>query len=310
MILCCGEALIDMLPGETVDGQHAHVPHCGGAVFNTSIALGRLGTPVGQFTALSTDCFGQQLSDALAASHVDTALAVRSERLTTLAIVHLTDGHATYSFYDDNTAGAQLTIDDLPELPSSVSAMFFGGISLCNAPAADSYLALAQAAQGRFPIMLDPNVRPGFAKDEATYRTRLSRLLRLANIVKLSDDDLDWLFPGPDPIEDKARHVLTVGPKLVLLTRGSKGATAYQIDGTEVSVAAAKAEVIDTVGAGDTFNAGFLAALNDGQRLQQAAAGALSHTGLNDCLSFAAKVAAVTVSRKGANPPWRAELSL
>ncbi len=130
MILSCGEALIDMLPRETVAGEAAFVPYAGGAVFNTAIALGRLGAPSGFFTGLSTDLFGQILDRTLAASGVDTTLCARSARPTTLAFVTLRDGQATYAFYDENTAGRLLSTADLPALPTGIDTLFFGGISL------------------------------------------------------------------------------------------------------------------------------------------------------------------------------------
>ena len=114
MILACGEALIDMLPRRTEAGETAFAPYAGGAVFNTAIALGRLGAPSGFLSGLSTDLFGEILTESLTASKVDSSLAIRSARPTTLAFVKLTDGHATYSFYDENTAGRMLTPDDLP----------------------------------------------------------------------------------------------------------------------------------------------------------------------------------------------------
>src|SRR5262245_43961277 len=134
MILCCGEALIDMLPRESMAGEPAFAPYAGGAVFNTAIALGRLGVPVGFFSGLSSDLFGQQLREALTASRVSTDYANISDRPTTLAFVRLVDGHATYTFYDENTAGRMLTEGDLPPLAADVQAMLFGAISLIPEP--------------------------------------------------------------------------------------------------------------------------------------------------------------------------------
>uniref|UniRef100_UPI002491FB9F PfkB family carbohydrate kinase n=1 Tax=Thalassorhabdomicrobium marinisediminis TaxID=2170577 RepID=UPI002491FB9F len=165
MILCCGEALIDMLPAATADGQTAFVPHPGGAVFNTAIALGRLGADASLLTGLSTDMFGVQLVAALKHSHVDTGLAVRSDRPTTLAFVQLMDGQARYNFYDENSAGRMLTGADMPAVPDQVSALFFGGISLACEPAADAYADLLARAAGPRAVMLDPNIRPGFIED-------------------------------------------------------------------------------------------------------------------------------------------------
>ena len=167
MILCCGEALIDMLPRTSTAGEPAFSPYAGGAVFNTAIALGRLGVPAGFFSGLSSDLFGIQLKEALAASHVDTAYAHVSPRPTTLAFVRLKDGQATYTFYDENTAGRMLTVDDLPVLGDDVEAMLFGAISLISEPAGSAYEALmARERQGRV-MMLDPNIRPNFIPDKA-----------------------------------------------------------------------------------------------------------------------------------------------
>ncbi|WP_411352097.1 carbohydrate kinase family protein [Leisingera aquaemixtae] len=307
MILCCGEALIDMIPGETATGQAAYVPHGGGASFNTALALGRLGVRAGLFTGLSTDVFGQQLTQALAEAGVDTSLVVTSPRPCTLAFVHLTEGDASYSFFDTGSAGSSLTPQALPNLPDSVNALLLGGISLCNPPAADAYLALAQREAGRRPVMLDPNVRAGFSRDEADYRARLEKMVALADIVKVSEEDLSWLCPRGDT-RTKLSGLFAAGPKLILLTRGREGAEAYLPDGQVVTAAAVPVTVADTVGAGDTFNAGFLAMAQERGVLKAAASGEIAEPDLKACLRFAVRAAAVSVSRAGANPPWRAEV--
>ena len=138
MILCCGEALIDMIPTPTEAGLDGFVPHCGGAVYNTAIALGRLGVRTGMLTGLSSDMFGQQLSNGLIASHVDVSHVITSDRPTTLAFVQLVNGHATYDFYDENSAGRMIGQSDMPDLSAEVSALYFGGISLACEPGADS----------------------------------------------------------------------------------------------------------------------------------------------------------------------------
>src|SRR6218665_4101744 len=125
MILCCGEALIDMIPMATILGKDGYVPHAGGAVFNTAIALGRLGLQPGMLSGLSTDLFGQQLQAALAESGVDTARLLLSDRPTALAFVRLTNGHATYTFYDENSAGRMIKPEDLPALSADVTALYF-----------------------------------------------------------------------------------------------------------------------------------------------------------------------------------------
>jgi len=308
MILCCGEALIDMIPAPTSGGQEGFVPHTGGAVFNTAIALGRLGIRTGLLTGLSSDMFGRQLTEALTASHVDASLSITSERPTTLAFVRLVDGHATYSFYDENSAGRMLTPEDMPAVPTDVIALFFGGISLACEPGADAYAALlAREAKGR-AVMLDPNIRPGFIRDIDRYRARLGRMLAQTDIIKVSDEDLNWIEPAPLSMNDKVETLLKAGPAIVILTRGGEGATGILADGTEVHVPAATVDVSDTVGAGDTFNAGVLAKLSEMGRLRKADLHALSPEALEDAMMHGAKAAAVTVARAGANPPWAGEL--
>ncbi|MDU8945177.1 carbohydrate kinase family protein [Ovoidimarina sediminis] len=307
MILNAGEALIDMLPRETADGETAFAPYAGGSVFNTAIALGRLGAPSGFFSGLSTDLFGSVLEEALATSKVDAGLAHRSDRPTTLAFVTLTDGQARYAFYDENTAGRMLTPADLPDLPESVTACFFGGISLMVEPCATAYAALLEREAGRRVIMLDPNIRPSFIRDEAAYRARILRLIGLADIVKLSDEDLAWL-EGDGDIDAAAGQILARGPKLVCITEGAKGARGVTASGSTF-VASSPVKVADTVGAGDTFNAGVLAALHAAGALTKPALDALDETTIADALSLGARAAAVTVSRAGANPPWAEELA-
>lgn len=306
MILCCGEALIDMLPRTTPAGEPAFAPYAGGAVFNTAIALGRLGAPTGFFSGLSTDLMGEILTDTLMASHVDTSLAARSPRPTTLAFVKLVNGQASYAFYDENTAGRLLAPADLPTLPDSTLALFFGGISLVNDPAASTYEALQTREAPTRVTMIDPNIRPGFITDAASYRARIARMIARADIVKLSDEDLHWL-QGPGDLGTLARALLATGPKLILITEGAKGARALTAT-EDRHVAAQAVTVADTVGAGDTFNAGVLAALHKAGALTKAALASLDAATLDAALTLGTRAAAVTVSRPGANPPWAHEL--
>ncbi|MCX7559235.1 carbohydrate kinase [Sulfitobacter sp. F26204] len=307
MILCCGEALIDMIPVPQPDGSTAFAPHAGGAIFNTAIALGRLGVPVGMISGISRDAFGQRLVASLAENNVSTDHLVRSDLLTTLAIVHLRDGHATYAFYDEGSAGRMITPDDMPPIPAGTSALYFGGISLVSLPAADSYADLCQVASKRFPIMLDPNIRPSFITDAPAYRARLDRMLANCDIVKVSDEDLAWMTGGAGGLEAQAAVLQAKGARFVIITRGAEGAMVLA-DGKVAHAAAQKAVVVDTVGAGDTFNAGFLAHLQRNGALDKAALEKMSADDLAEALAFGARVAAVTVSRAGANPPWANEL--
>ncbi len=305
MILCAGEALIDMLPRETSGGEPAFAPHAGGAVFNTSIALGRLGTDVQFFSGISTDLFGEVLIDALNASQVDASPAHRSDAPTTLAFVKLVDGHASYAFYDENTAGRMLNMDHLPDV--TADSYFFGGISLAVEPCASTYASFhaGVAAAGKV-TMIDPNVRPSFIKDADAYRERINTMIAASDIVKLSDEDLNWFMPEGDTITN-AQQLLNKGVKLLCITEGAKGVTGYTAR-KRVFVPAEKATVVDTVGAGDTFNAGLLASLDAAGVLQKDAVADLSEETIRAALALGAKTAAITVSRAGANPPWAHEL--
>lgn len=307
MILCCGEALIDMLPRTSTAGEPAFAPYAGGAVFNSAIALGRLGVPTEFFSGLSHDLFGEQIRRVLGESGVGTRHAALSARPTTLAFVRLEDGHASYTFYDENTAGRMLSQDDLPTLGGDVDAMLFGAISLIPEPCGSAYEALMRSEHDRRVVMLDPNIRPGFIADRDAHLARMRRMIAMADIVKLSDDDLAW-FGEAGAATDVAARWLERGPQLVVVTGGSRGATAYNRTGA-VTVEALRVDVVDTVGAGDTFNAGLLASLHDQGLLTKQAIAALSPEAIRSALTLGAKAAAVTVSRAGANPPWRHEIA-
>jgi fructokinase len=307
MILSCGEALIDMLPRTSTDGEACFAPYAGGAVFNTAIALGRLGARSAFFSGVSSDMLGEILADTLTASKVDTRYLARSDRPTTVAFVKLVNGQATYAFYDEGTAGRMLSTDQLPELPPEVSTLFLGGISLVNDPAASTYEALQERECKTRVTMVDPNIRPGFiAGKEAEYRARIERMVARADVVKLSDEDLHWL-EGQGDLTALAHGVLAKGPKVVFITEGAKGARAVTAT-QDRFVAATPVAVVDTVGAGDTFNAGVLAALDQAGALTKAGVAALSDATLDAALSLGTRAAAVTVSRAGANPPWLHEL--
>jgi len=307
MILCCGEALIDMLPRESSAGETAFAPYVGGAVYNTAIALGRLGAPVGFFSGLSSDFFGGLLKSGLVKSNVDVSHAVITERPTTLAFVQLLDGQASYTFYDENTAGRSLSVSDIPDLAKDVSMLFFGGISLISEPSASAYEAMmSRYAENRI-TMLDPNIRAGFVSDATGYRARIDRMVALADIVKLSNEDLHWL-EGPQPIDDAVDILLSRGPKLVVITRGEAGAVGYTAN-HRIEVPSRPVTVVDTVGAGDTFNAGIMAALHEHGVLSKTGVEQLDGEVIRAVLDLGTAAAAVTVSRAGANPPWRHELN-
>lgn len=306
MILCCGEALIDMIPVKDAAGRTAYTPHPGGAVFNTAIALGRLGGSVGLLSGVSNDPFGEQLKSALTTSDVHTDLLIRSDRLTTLAMIHLQNGSATYSFYDENSAGRMIHPQDAPALPPTVTTMFFGGISLVNEPAADTYADFLSRWRAGRTVMLDPNIRPGFIQDATQYRDRLHHMIALADIVKMSEEDLNWFDQDAQPLA-AARKLLDLGPRVVIMTQAETGAVAITAEG-EDHMPAFVVETVDTVGAGDTFNAGFLFELGRSGALEQMPERTPSRSDLTAALRTGAMAAALCCARAGANPPRIEEL--
>ena len=306
MILCCGDTLIDMLPRQTANGEPAFAPYVGGALFNSAIALGRVGAPAGLLTGLSSDFFGRMLSAALAESHVDTSYAHLSDRHTTLAFVRLVDGQASYTFFDEKSAGRMLLEANLPALDPGIKAMLFGCMTLIAEPCGSTYEALMRREHKSRVMMLDPNIRPDFIPDKPAHLARLRRMVAMADIVKLSDEDLAWFGEAGSP-DEAASGWLEQGPTLIVVTHGARGANAYSRHG-KMSVPARKVDIVDTVGAGDTFNAGILASLDHSGLLSKEAVAALSEQSIRQALEFAASAAAVTVSRAGANPPWRHEL--
>lgn len=305
MILCCGEALIDMLPRTSTEGEACYAPYAGGAVFNTAIALGRLGAKIGFYSGIAQDMMGEVLNETLVNSKVDTSTVVYSDRPSTVAFIKLVDGQATYAFYDENTAGRMLSKDDLPT-EVAADTLFFGGISLPVDPCGATYEALCHREAANKVIMIDPNIRPGFIRDEATYRARIEGMLAVADIIKVSDEDLTWLF-GEGDMMDHAKKLISNGAKLVCITEGAKGSYGITAENV-VFVEAQKATVVDTVGAGDTFNAGVLASLQSAGKLTKAAVAELDEETIRTALSLGNRAAAVTVSRAGANPPWSNEL--
>jgi fructokinase len=308
MILCCGEALIDMLPRQTTQGEAGYAPYAGGAVFNTAIALGRLGVASGFFCGIAKDMLGDVLIDSLKAANVDYSFCALSDRPSTVAFVKLVNGHATYAFYDEGTALRMLSQDDLPTLGDDCEAMHFGAISLIPEPCGSTYEALMQREHAARVISLDPNIRPGFIKDKEKHLARITRMAAMSDILKFSDEDLEWFGLNGD-LDAMATHWLKDGTKLVVVTKGAEGAVGYTRD-RKVFVPSQKVEVVDTVGAGDTFDAGILASLKLQGLLTKAQVATLSEEAITKALALGSKAAAVTVSRAGANPPWAKEIGL
>jgi fructokinase len=290
MLLVCGEALIDLV-GQP-DGRYLASP--GGGPTNTAVTLGRLGVPVGLAARLSSDPFGGRIRAHLEESAVDLAASRTVDDPTTLAVATLDEsGGAGYGFYWQGTADWQWTADELPGPDPQVRAVLVGSLAIALPPGGDVVSAWARGYGA--PLVLDPNVRPMLLGDLETYRHRLDPLVEAATVVKVSDEDLAWTHAGEDPVQ-VARGW---GRPLTVVTRGADGAVAVLDGGDPIEVDGQPVEVVDTVGAGDSFTGGLLSVLD----LDDLAGS------VRPALERAVAVSAITCSRAGADPPWASELA-
>jgi fructokinase len=297
MIVVAGESLIDLVPAD--DGRLA--AHCGGGPFNTARALARLGQQVAFLGCISDDTFGRERRQALSDDGVGTATVVDSRLPTTLALAALSDdGAADYRFYTEATAAAALTsADAVAALPITLDALVGGSLGLMLEPLADAILTLLESDTTASALtLLDPNIRASLIPDRAAYAKRLHRALRRTDVLKASKKDLSWIEPELDP-QSAARQLLRAGPGVALITLGAQGALVVSGEDA-IAVSSPPVEVVDTIGAGDAFTAGFLASwlhrglgrgrLGDPDAVAQSA-------------EFACMVASRTCERAGANPP-------
>ncbi|MET9522544.1 carbohydrate kinase family protein [Streptomyces coeruleorubidus] len=274
----------------------------GGGPANTAVALARLGTPARFLARLSGDVFGRLFRAHLEASGVDLSHAVEAAEPSTLAVAELdAQGQATFSFHAQATADWQWTSAELAGVDlDGAACVHTGSLALVKDPGASVVEDFLAAAAPRATISIDPNVRPLLVRPEA-YRARLAHWCGLADVLRLSEDDLELLLPGTSP-EQACDTWHAAGARLVVITRGADGALA-SLDGERVQVPAVETQVVDTVGAGDSFTAGLLHHLGTRGLL----GGRLTDLCLGDveaaCL-FATRVAARTCSVAGPNPPW------
>jgi fructokinase len=324
VITVAGEAVIDLVD----EGGGLYRAHPGGSAANAAVGLARLGVPCSILARLSTDALGGQLASHLAGNGVSLRDAVRAAEPTTLALASLDEaGRAAYSFYFQGTADWQWRRDELPgALAPDVTALHAGSMTLALAPGARAVedLLAAERARGRVTISIDPNIRPHIAAGRADEVARVERQIRLAHIVKASEEDTDWLYPGLG-YELVARAWQRLGPDLVVITLGARGAYALAPDGTEVRRPARPVAVADTVGAGDAFCAGLLDALwrrgllgsANGPPAPDDAAenaggvmplGRIAAGDITEVVDWAVLAATVTCERPGADPPTRQEM--
>jgi fructokinase len=313
MLLICGDALIDFIPSQAsaatpgAPALPAYRPVSGGSCCNVAMGLGRLGAPVGFMGGLSTDFFGQFLAASLEQAGVSLRYAARLPQGSTLAFVKLTDHEPEYAFYDEKTAMRSWTRAASAPLGDEVTLLHAGSVALIGAPAASEYLALFRAEKGRRLLSIDPNCRPSLIADPAAYHDRLREMLALADIIKLSIADLDYLLPG-EPPDGAARTWIAHGARLVVVSQGAEGVTAYTAAG-RLRLPARRVAVADTVGAGDSLMAGLLWQLEQSGRLTLSGLADLSLAEVETALGVAVNLAAITCGRTGADLPWRHELS-
>lgn len=303
MIVVCGEALIDFTPVLCGEAR-GYLPHPGGSPYNVARALGRLKIPVAFLGRISHDFFGQLLRANLLTSGVDLRYLREGAEPTTLAFVHLEAGQEPqFTFYGENTADRKLLPQHLPPAFSSeIHALHFGSLGLVFEPSASTLEALMCREQGKYLISLDPNIRPRLIPDREHYRKRFEGWIRYADIVKSSQADLFWLYPKAS-LGWVAEHWHTLGALLVVITLGAEGAVGFSSLGETVKVAGNPVQIVDTVGAGDAFTAGLLAWLYRAEALQRERVARLDREGIAQALAYANKVAALTCTRCGAEPP-------
>ncbi|MEY4532416.1 MAG: hypothetical protein RI926_185 [Actinomycetota bacterium] len=310
-IVVIGEALIDLI--QQPDGSYQAKP--GGAPANVSIALARLGAHVSFAGRMSDDKFGQKLHDWLSPEKIDLSLVERTSDPTSLAVASLDEqGKASYSFYLKGTADWGWTLGAFVHLEvEPPAALVIGSVATAIEPGASVIENLAGHLHSteNSTVVIDLNIRPGLGFERENETVRVERQIKLAHIVKASDDDLAWLYPDRSPV-DTSRLWAGQGHH-VIMTRGADGATLFTPTGDTVSVKAPVIDLVDTVGAGDSFLGATLYGLQQRGALGGNAEELLAKVTLDewiDLLTLAAEVGAITCSRAGCNPPTLAELGL
>ncbi len=307
MFLSCGDSLFDMFVAagdNAADNTRVAIEGVvGGSPMNVALGLSRLGHSSGYLTKLSGDLFGQRIAQYLDNNGVDHALSVPTDLNSTLAMVETAaDGSARYVFYIDNTADVALTIEELPkELPAAVRGIHFASYSTAVEPVAGSLQHLASRESATRIISYDPNLRLSIQPDVDVWKASFKSFSTSANLIKASDEDIESLY-GKDKEENFVADCFSAGAQLVYITRGPNGSSAFNSDGKSVTAEGVSVDVVDTVGAGDTFQAAILHWLADNNHLGSSA-NIEGEVDLSASLAFATKAAAITCTRRGADLP-------
>jgi fructokinase len=307
--LVCGEALFDIFVAGRRDDGLALDGRPGGSPYNVAVGLARLGQRVEFLTGLADDVLGRRLLGYMAAAGIGLEHAVASDRPTAFSIVDLDErGVPAYAFYPDSPAYCAVTAADLPELGPEIGAVHFGSIAAVLPPMADALAELARREKTSRLLSYDPNVRLAVVPDAAAWRARIEALANCVHLLKISAEDIELLYQNHDH-EAMAARWLDQGVRLVVITRGGAGAAAWTRH-CRVALPAREVAVVDTVGAGDSYQAALLAGLAEAGRLDPDGLASLDEAALRGLLDFAAAAAAVTCGRRGADLPRRAELAL
>lgn len=306
MFTVIGEALID-LAQPTPDGPYVARP--GGGPLNIAVGLRRLGHPTQLVARLSTRPLGQVIRTYAETNHLGLDGCVDTDQPSTLAFASIdAAGRATYDFYVEGTADWSWTEQELAQLPRATTAVHTGSLAAAISPGAEAVLARVQRlhAAGEVLLSYDPNVRPQLAGPRAAALQRVERFIAASHVVKASDEDLGWLYPGRS-----AADVLTewsaAGPALVVITRGEDGCIARTSAGLDLELPGEQVSVADTIGAGDAFMSGLLSGLADAGHLSPAGVDALTAPDLDTPLRQATAVSEITCTRIGTDAPTRAE---
>jgi fructokinase len=307
MLLSCGDALIDFLPSKTADGREAMAPAVGGSCLNIAVGCARLDVPTGFVGGIANDTFGKMIADHAANSAVDLRYATRSDHQATLAFARVTGTETQYAFYDADTASRNWVYQRDAIRLDEITCLHTGSTTLVHDKGAAETLAFIEHARPGVTISLDPNCRPNLVADKDLYRARIMNFCRTADIIKMSDVDFAYLF-GDEPYAERAAALLADGASLVVITRGNQGASAWHQQAGSIEAAAPVVKVVDTIGAGDSFQAALLAALQRLDRIARPRLRDISAAELRRVLAFACKCAAFTCTRAGADPPRSREL--
>jgi fructokinase len=308
MFLVCGEALFDFfLESEDGAGAALYAARAGGSPFNVALGLARLGEEVGLLSAISSDLLGQRLRKMLSLEGVAMRYALETGRPTTISLVGVsTDGVPAYQFYGAGSADTGVETRDLPDIEPSVVGLHFGSYSLVVPPVADAFAYLAQREQTRF-ISLDPNVRPTVERDMAVWDARIRGIVPYADVVKISAEDIATLAPG-QTAEKMAADLILQGAKMVVVTDGGGPARGWTASGLTAEASPPPVTVIDTVGAGDTFQAALIHRLLSWPGGPHTAITKMDSAQFAEILGYAARAASITCSRRGADLPHAAEM--